>query len=165
MDRKSLRTVAPAYRPGYNSWTQFWTDHSNQDQDEWFLEPVRFLALKAKSSTRRNFTTVLFSWSHQAAHPIRLGMALHLWFDQIIHRTTHGLQLSCRPRTGISNVLHILWDPYEPVWDPQGCRMASLQTRKRIDTTRFGKIPHVVVCCHTGHVQVFVVPTWAVHYI
>ena len=129
----------------------------------WFLEPVRFLARKAKSSTHRNITSVLFLWSHQATGPVRLGMALHIWFDQIIHRTTHGPQLSYRPRTGISNVLHILRDPYEPVQDPQGCRMASLRIRKEIDTTRFAKIQHGIVCCHTGPVQVLVVPKWAVH--
>ena len=30
------------------------------------LSPVRFLALKAEIRDRRNFTSVLFSWSHQA---------------------------------------------------------------------------------------------------
>ena len=45
-----------------------------------FLSPIRFLA-------RRNFTLVLFSWSHQAIGPVRLDTALYLWFGRMIRRT------------------------------------------------------------------------------
>ena len=37
-----------------------------------FLSPVRFLARKAEWSARRNFTSVLFPWSHQATGIVRL---------------------------------------------------------------------------------------------
>ena len=52
-----------------------------------FFSPIRFLARKAKWSARRNFTSVLFSWSHQATGPIRLDTAVRLWFGRIIRRT------------------------------------------------------------------------------
>ena len=111
-----------------------------------FLSPVRFLARKAEWSARRNFTSVLFSWSHQATDPVRLDTALYLWFGWIIRMTPRvpravPVQASYGPRTGIFNVFHILRDPYGPVRDPQGCRTAPLRTRKGIDTTRIGKNP------------------------
>ena len=82
-----------------------------------FLAPVLFLAPKAEWSARRNFTPMLFSWSHQAIGPVRLDTAVHVWFDHRIQRTTHGsravpVRVSYGPRTGISNVFHILRDPY-----------------------------------------------------
>ena len=49
-------------------------------------------------------------------------------------RASHG-NLRC-----FSYILFIR-DPYGPVWDPQGCRMGTLRTRKRIDTTRIWKNP------------------------
>ena len=52
-----------------------------------FLSPVRFLARKAEWNARRNFTSVLFSWSHQATGHVRLDTAVHLWFGRIICRT------------------------------------------------------------------------------
>ena len=52
-----------------------------------FLLPVRFLARKAEWSARRNFTSVLFSWSHQATDPVRLDTALYLWFGWMIRMT------------------------------------------------------------------------------
>ena len=52
-----------------------------------FLSPVRFLARKAEWSARRNFTSVLFSWSHQASGPVRLDTAVYLWFGWIIRMT------------------------------------------------------------------------------
>ena len=52
-----------------------------------FLSPVRFLARKAEWSARRNFTSVLFPWSHQATGPVRLDTAAYLWFGWIIRRT------------------------------------------------------------------------------
>ena len=81
-----------------------------------FLSPVRFLAREAEWSTRRNFTLVLFSWSHQATGPIWFDAGVHLWFDRIIRRTPHGsrampVRASNGHRTGISNVFHILRGP------------------------------------------------------
>ena len=52
-----------------------------------FLSPARFLARKTEWSARRNFTSVLFSWSHQATGSVRLGTAVHLWFGRMIRRT------------------------------------------------------------------------------
>ena len=61
-----------------------------------FLSPVRFLARKAQWGACRNFTPVLYSWSHQATGPARLDTAVLLWFDRIIRRTPQY------KRTGIS---------------------------------------------------------------
>ena len=82
-----------------------------------FLSPVRFLARKAEWSARRNFTSVLFLWSHQATGPVRLDRAVYLWFDWIIRMTPRvpravPVRASCRPRTGIFGIFHILRDPY-----------------------------------------------------
>ena len=52
-----------------------------------FLSPVRFVARKAEWSARRNFTSVLLSWSHQAMGPVRLDTAVYLWFGWIIRMT------------------------------------------------------------------------------
>ena len=78
-----------------------------------FLSPVRFLARKAEWSGRRMFTSVLFSWSHQATGPVRLDTAVYLWFGWIIRmtpRVPHAVPVgaSCGSRTGIFNVFHIL---------------------------------------------------------
>ena len=70
---------------------------------------MRFLACKAEWSARSNFTSVLFSWSHQTTGPVR--------FDRIIRRTSRvpramPVRASYGSRTGIFNVFHILRDPY-----------------------------------------------------
>ena len=82
-----------------------------------FLAPVRCLARKAECSARRNFTLVLFSWSHQATGPVRFHTAVHIWCDRTNRRTPHGpramlLRASHGPRTGISNLFHNLQGPY-----------------------------------------------------
>ena len=69
------------------------------------LAPVRFLARKAEWSARRNFTPVLFSWSHQTTGPVRLDTIAHLSLGRIIRRTPHGprttpVMASHGPRTG-----------------------------------------------------------------
>ena len=75
-----------------------------------FLSPVWFLACKAEWSARRNFTSVLFSWSQQATGRIRLHTTVvHLWFGRIICRTPRvpraiPVWVSFGPRTGIFNV-------------------------------------------------------------
>ena len=81
-----------------------------------FLSPVRFLARKAEWSARRNFTSVLFPWSHQATGLTGPARESSMFF------------ISYGARTG-------------PVRDPQGCRRAPLRTRKGIDTTMIGKNP------------------------
>ena len=83
---------------------------------ERFLSPIRFLAHKAEWSALRNFTSVLFSWSHQATGPVRLDTAVYLWFSWIIRMTPRvprvvPVRASCGPRTGIFNVFHIQRDP------------------------------------------------------
>ena len=54
------------------------------------LSPVRFLARKTEWSARRNFMSVLFSWSHQVTDPVRLDTAVHLlygWVNDSQHST------------------------------------------------------------------------------
>ena len=107
-----------------------------------FLSPVRFLARKAEWSARRNFTSVLFSWSHQATDPVRLDTAVYLWFGWIIRMTPRVPRaVPVRARTGIFIFFISYGNRTGPVRDPQGCRMAPLQTRKGIDTTKIGKNP------------------------
>ena len=111
-----------------------------------FLSPVRFLARKAEWSARRNFTSVLFPWSHQATGPVRLAASAYLGFGWIIRRTSRvpramPVWATYGPRTGIFNVFHIPRDPYGAVRDPQGCQMAPLRKCKGIYTTVIRKNP------------------------
>ena len=50
---------------------------------------LRIAAVKSihRGSARRNFTSLLFSWSHQATGPVRLDTSEYLWFGWIIPRT------------------------------------------------------------------------------
>ena len=78
-----------------------------------FSSPARFLARKAEWSARRNFTSVLFSWSHQAIGPVRLDTDVYLWFGWIIRRTPRvpravPVRALHRPCMGIFNIFHIL---------------------------------------------------------
>ena len=107
-----------------------------------FFSPVRFLARKAEWRARRNFTSVLFSWSHQATGPVRLDTAVYVWFGWIIRRTPRvpramPVRASCGPARESSFFSY----PTGPVRDPQGCRTTPLRTRKGIDKTRIGKNP------------------------
>ena len=52
-----------------------------------FYHPYDFLPVKAEWSARRNLTSVLYSWSHQATDPLRLDTAVYLWFGWIIRMT------------------------------------------------------------------------------
>ena len=75
-----------------------------------FLSPVRFLARKAGWSARRNFTSVLFPWSHQATGPVRLDRSVYLWFGWTIRRTPRvpramPVRAPYGPHTVIFNVL------------------------------------------------------------
>ena len=96
--------------------------------------PALFLVRKAEWSARRNFASVLFSWSHQTTGPARLDTATYLWFGWIIRRTPRvprsmSARASYGPRTGIFNVF-------------QECRTAPLRTRKGIAQPELAKIPH-----------------------
>ena len=111
-----------------------------------FLSPVRFLARKAEWSARRNFTSVLFSWSHQATGPVRLDTAVYLWFGWIIRmtpRVPHAVPV--RASHGPVRESSMFFISYGtrtgPVRDPKGCRTAPLRTREGIGTTRIGKNP------------------------
>ena len=111
-----------------------------------FWSPVRFIARKAEWRARRNFTSVLFSWSHQATSPVRLDTAVHLWFGRMIRRTLRVPP--CDARTGIVGTPQGNLQCFishgtrtRPVQDPQGRRTTSLRTRNRIDTTRIDKNP------------------------
>ena len=83
------------------------------------LSPVWFLARKAEWRARRNFTSVLFSWSHQATGPVRLDTAVHLWLGRMIRRTpllprAMPVRASYGPRKGIFNVFHgVRAGPYD----------------------------------------------------
>ena len=90
-----------------------------------FLAPVQFLARKAEWRARRNFTMVLFSWSHQAVGPAWLDAAVHLWLDRIIPRSPHGPRVMLvwvpyRFRKGILSFFHILGARAGPSRVPQG---------------------------------------------
>ena len=109
-----------------------------------FLTPVRFLARKAEWSARRNFTPVLFSWSHQAMGPVRLDKTVHLWFDQIIIRTLHGA------RAGVVRAPHgnlrCSSYPTGSVRGPCGTHKAAVRRPyghvRELTQPEFAKIPH-----------------------
>ena len=124
-----------------------------------FLSPVRFLARKAEWSARRNFTSVLFSWSHQATGPMRLDTAVYLWFGWIIRmtprvpravpvRALHG------PRKGIFNVFHILQGPYGARAGPARVPYGALtDTQGNWLNQNWQKSRTGVVFCRTGPVR------------
>ena len=111
-----------------------------------FLPTVRFLARKAEWRTRRNFTSMLFPWSHQSTGPVRLDASVYQWFGWLIHRTPRvprgmPVRASYGSRMEIFNVFHNYGTRTMPVRDPQGCRTWPLRTRKGIDTIIIGKYP------------------------
>ena len=124
-----------------------------------FLSPVRFLARTAEWSAHRNFTPVLFSWSHQAKGPVRLDTAVHLWFDPIIRNSPHGprampVQASYGPRTEISNVFHILRNPYRAPVGHTGVSYGTLtDTRGNRHNQNLQKSHTGVVYDRTGHLR------------
>ena len=95
---------------------------------------------------RRYFTSVLFSWSHQATGPVRLDTAVRLWFGRMIRRIIRFLvRYPYGHRTGPARESSRLFVSYGfragSVRDSQGCRTTPLRTGKVIDTTRIGKNP------------------------
>ena len=131
-----------------------------------FVSFGRFLARKAEWSARRNFTSVLFPWSHQATGPVRPDTSAYLWFGWMIRRTLRvpramPVRASCGPRTGIFNVFRILRDPYGARAGPA---RVPLRTRKGIDTTIMGN--HTLRASYLaarGPYGPLTVPTRAVH--
>ena len=121
----------------------------------WFLNYMAYRLQKYKERivTRQNKVLKKY-WivppDYQAAGPVRLDTAVHLWFGQIIRRTPRvhramSVRASYWPHTGIYNVFNILRDPCGTrkgaVRDPQGCRTTPLRAGKGTDITRIGKNP------------------------
>ena len=114
----------------WQSWNQLMPQSHPTTGPVRFLSPVRFLAHKAEWSARRNFTSVLFSWSHQATGPVRLDTAVHLWFGRMIRRTPRvPVRCPYGHRAGPARESSILFVSYGirsgPVRDPQGCTLAD----------------------------------------
>ena len=63
-------------------------------------------ARQAEWSAHRNFTSVLFSWTHQAMGPIQHDTAVHLWFGRIIRRTPWLPSAMPGPKISFSNFNH-----------------------------------------------------------
>ena len=99
---------------------------------------------------------MLFSWSHQATGPVQLDEDVHLWFDRMIRKTPHGpramsVWASCGPRTGISNILHILWEPYGAPAGPARVPYGILtDTWRNWNSPNLRKSHTGVVCGHAG---------------
>ena len=134
-----------------------------------FLSPVRFLARKAEWSACRNFTSVLFSWSHQARGPVRLDTAVYWWFGWIIRMTPRvpravPVRASYGPRTGIFNVFHILRDLYGARAGPARVPYGALtDTQGNWHNQNWQKSRTGVVFCRTGPYGPRTGPAQAVH--
>ena len=107
------------------------------------LSPVWFFAREAEWSARRIFTSVLFSWSHQATGPVRLDTSVHLWFGRMIRKTPRVPHtMPVRAPQGILQFFFISYGTRTgPVPDLQGCLTSPLRTRKGIDTSKIDKNP------------------------
>ena len=120
-----------------------------------FLPPVRFLARKAEWSARRNSTSVLFLWSHQATGPVRLDTAVYLWFGWIIRMTPRV------PRAGIVRApygnLQCFSYPTGPVRGPCGPTRvpygALMDTQGNWHNQNWQKTLTGVVFCRTRPVR------------
>ena len=86
-----------------------------------FLAPVRFLAHKAEWSARRNFTPVLFSWSHQAT--AWQGCTVMAWSN---NNSQDSTWTPCGARMGV-------------VWAPHG----NVQCFPPYGEAKFVTAPHV----------------------
>ena len=112
-----------------------------------FISPVRFLARKTEWRARRNFTSVLFSWSHHATVPYGLTRlctyGLVEWFAGL---PGYSVRCPCGHGTGPARESSMFFTSCEtrtgPMRDPQGRRTTPLRTRKGIDATRIDKILH-----------------------
>ena len=96
-----------------------------------FLSPARFFARKAEWSARRNFTSVLFSWSHQAADPARLDTAVHLWLGRIIRRTP-----------GVPRAVPVRASVRGPCGTRKGAVRHPCGQVRELTQTELAKIPH-----------------------
>ena len=130
-----------------------------------FLAPVRFLARKAKWSACRNFTLVLFSWSHQATGPVRQawhGCSLTVW----LNNSQDSTWTPCDAHAGSARESPMFFISYRthmgPVQDLQG--VPCVQTCKAINTIKICKNParasYVAV---RGPYGPLMVPAQAVH--
>ena len=112
-----------------------------------FWASIRFLGRKAEWGARRNFTPVLFSWSNQATGPVRLDTAVHV-------SRAMPVPASCGPRMGISNVFHILRDPYRAHAGPSRVPLSTLMdTYGNWQDQNLQKSRTAVECSHTGTVR------------
>ena len=109
-----------------------------------FLSPVRFFARKAEWSARRNFTSVLFSWSHLATGPVRFDTAEHLWFGRIILRTP-WVSRAGPVRWPYGN-LQCFSYPTGPVRGPCGTRKGAVRQPyghvRELTQPELAKLPH-----------------------
>ena len=75
-----------------------------------FLTPVRFLARKTEWRARKNFTQVLFTWSHHATGPVLVGTDTHLNFvknkSQSSTRAHHGHRTGPTRDPSLCSILH-----------------------------------------------------------
>ena len=104
-----------------------------------FSSPVRFLARKAEWSARRNFTSVLFSWSQQASGPVRLDTDVYLWFGWIIRRTPRVPRAMPRVPHGNLQYFHILRGPCVT---RKGAVRRPYGHVRELTQPEFAKIPH-----------------------
>ena len=93
----TLHILRPNWNKRHRSWI-LWgyrmpQSHPTTDPER-FLSPVRYLARKAEWSARRNFTSVLFSWSHQATDPVRLDTTVYLLGER---QEAHILKFNAPP--------------------------------------------------------------------
>ena len=111
-----------------------------------FLSPVRFLARKAEWSARRNFTSVLFSWSHQATGPVWPDTAVYLWFGWIIRMTPRVPRaVPVRASCPHGNLQYFSY-PTGPVRGPCGTRKGAVRRpyghARDLTQPELEKIPH-----------------------
>ena len=112
-----------------------------------FLSPVQFLARnKAEWSARRNFTSALFSWSHQATGPVRLDTEpciLLVWLNNS-HDPTGT---PCDARTGIVRPPHGNLQSFSY---PTGFVRGPCVTRKGAMRPPSGHVRELTQKSHTG---------------
>ena len=113
--------------------------------------PVRFLSPydfshKTEWNARRNFTPVLFSWSHQATGPVRLDTTVHLWFDRISGRTQGSVRCPYGHRATPHRSLHYFSYPTGHVRGPCGTRKGAVRHTyghvRELPQPEFAKIPY-----------------------
>ena len=116
-----------------------------------FLSPVRFIARKAEWSARRNFSSVLFPWSHRATGPVRLDTVAYLWFGWMIHRIPRDpVRCPCGHRTGPARESSMFFISYGartgPMRGPSVTRKGAVRRPyghvRELTQPELAKIPH-----------------------